>query len=335
MAQLPLRDEDCHYQEWKAALWPKLLDELGINPARFDALLNRVAAERSLALTPHRGEIIEACYHFYMLSLPSEGAEQTRKAIRQVEKLLERDDQLAALQRLRARWTDEAVENAYFAGLWYELECDLERYGIIFIKPLGKFYVSMFRKVPDTRLCIRTACLECTAWWNSRESLRRARPTQEPLRDWIMHLAAFSTPKLFRFPPRGLGGHPLAHEGGTSLEHATEPPSYIVITDDDYTTGVVPPSSGMTAGKSKRKKRARQGRAMFDFLPEERALEEAFAEGDIHDTEDVTEAEIVDTIRKATAGKVGAALLTDDGVFTVRMMMAELCVNLGDGLAGN
>jgi len=63
---------------------------------------------------------------------------------------------------------------------------------------------------------------------------------------------------------------------------------------------------------------------MFEFMPEERALEEAHSEGNIHETEDVIDDEIVETIRKATEDRVGAALLSDDGVFTVRSMMAAL-----------
>lgn len=139
----------------------------------------------------------------------------------------------------------------------------------------------------------------------------------------IFHLQTVQVP-----PPNELGGHPQTDKGGSlPVNLPQRASSYTAVIDGAYTTGVVQPSSGMNAGKVKRQRRVRHGKAMFDFTPEERTLEAAMEAGNVDDTEDVADAEIVETIQRATAGKVGKALLSEDGVLTVRMMMAALMVH--------
>ena len=130
-------------------------------------------------------------------------------------------------------------------------------------------------------------------------------------------------------PSSERGSPPPARGGNLPFNLPHEPANYISINGDDYITGVMTSSSGMTTGRMKRKRKTRQGKASFDFMPAEITLQVVFESGDLNDTDDITDAEIVHTIKTATAGKVGSALLNDEGIFTVRMMIAAMMAQTG------
>jgi hypothetical protein len=189
MARLPSREEIDYLKQRKSAQLPKILLDLGIDATGFDAAIYRIAKDQSLSLAPFRGEIIEACYYLYARTAPDVEVAKVRKAIRQVEQIPRLKDPLAALLRLRKKWTDEIADDACLAGLWSELRCDLDRFGIVFVERLGRFHISRFRKAEDVRICVKAACDECRSWWNHRDALHRGRPKDDPFRDWVVHLA--------------------------------------------------------------------------------------------------------------------------------------------------